>query len=297
MRDKYVVIVAAGRGSRMGLDIPKQFLKINGKAILQLTIERFLKACPDIKVVLALAKEYIPYWKNYCYENKFDCPQILSPGGITRFHSVRNALDRIPNGAKVAIHDGVRPFASVELIRKMFKSNDYCKASVPVLPSVDTLIPLQKVDICSIEERNEELQKLAQYSDEKLIHDNLKKIEFSGECLEKETIASLPDLEKVEQKKNNFEGLRKLSKDNLLQIIPGEEIDRSIVYAVQTPQVFHTEVIKDAYATAYDTSFTDDASVARSVGVRVEYLEGERYNIKITTQDDLKLANLLINLL
>ncbi len=85
-RKKYVIIMAAGSGTRMGLQMPKQFLKIDGKAILQITIEVFLEACPGISVITVLPENFIDYWKGYCLENNFICPQILVPGGISRFH-------------------------------------------------------------------------------------------------------------------------------------------------------------------------------------------------------------------
>ena len=91
-RKKYVVMMAAGSGTRMGAQLPKQFMEIGGKAILRRTMEVFMEACPDISVITVLPKQYIDYWKDYCYKNNFICPQILVAGGITRFHSVRNAL-------------------------------------------------------------------------------------------------------------------------------------------------------------------------------------------------------------
>ncbi len=89
--------MAAGHGSRMRSALPKQFIALGGKPILQRTIERFIQACPDIKVVTVLPKEYIPMWKNLCQQNNFYYPQVLVEGGITRFHSVRNALSKVPD--------------------------------------------------------------------------------------------------------------------------------------------------------------------------------------------------------
>ena len=104
-RRRYVIIMAAGSGTRMGADRPKQFLEIGGKAILQKTMEVFLQASPGISVVTVLPEAFIDYWKDCCYRRNFTCPQILVKGGITRFHSVRNALERIPEGALVPVHD------------------------------------------------------------------------------------------------------------------------------------------------------------------------------------------------
>ena len=104
--------MAAGSGSRMGAELPKQFLEIDGKAILQKTIEVFRDALPGIKVITVLPEAYIDYWKDYCLKRNFICPQVLVKGGITRFHSVKNALERVPEGALVAVHDGVRPLVT-----------------------------------------------------------------------------------------------------------------------------------------------------------------------------------------
>ena len=83
--------MAAGSGTRMGADMPKQFIELCGKAVLQRTIEVFREACPDIKVVTVLPEAHMDYWKSYCLKHSFTCPQILVKGGITRFHSGKSA--------------------------------------------------------------------------------------------------------------------------------------------------------------------------------------------------------------
>ena len=85
-------------------------------------------------------------------------------------------------------------------------------------------------------------------------------------------------------------------KDGELVTIPGAVADRSVLFGAQTPQIFHSEVLKDAYSMAYDTSFTDDASVLEKYGKSLSYHIGERLNIKITTQDDLLLARAVLSL-
>ena len=219
--------MAAGSGTRMGTDMPKQFIELCGKAVLQRTIEVFREACPDIKVVTVLPEAHMDYWKSYCLKHSFTCPQILVKGGITRFHSVRNALERVPDGVLVAVHDGVRPLISQSLVRKMFEMAENVNGLIPVVPCVDTMRVL----------RND------------------------GEVLEP---------------------------------VPGAVADRSVLYGVQTPQVFKSEILKAAYAQAYDTSFTDDASVVEKYGKNLSFVIGERFNIKLTTQDDLKIARALI---
>lgn len=228
-RKKFVIIMAAGSGTRMGARMPKQFIELDGKAILQKTIEVFLEACPGISVITVLPQDHMSYWRQYCLDRNFICPQILVSGGITRFHSVRNALGRVPDGAVVAVHDGVRPLLSPELVRDMFKAAETEQAVIPVTPCVDTIKVLEL-------------------------------------------------------------------KDGRLEAVPGAKADRSVLYGAQTPQVFHSEIIKEAYSMAYDTSFTDDASVLEKYGKSLSFVIGERLNIKITTQDDLMLARAVLSL-
>ena len=142
-RKRYVIIMAAGSGTRMGAGRPKQFLELDGKAILQKTIEVFLEACPGISVITVLPKDFIEYWRTYCLEHNFVCPQILVAGGITRFHSVRNALDRVPEGALVGVHDGVRPLVSPKFVRQMYERAEDVHALSPVTPCVETIKVLE----------------------------------------------------------------------------------------------------------------------------------------------------------
>ena len=145
----YVIIMAAGHVTRMGSKLPKQFMSLGGKAILQRTIMKFADACPGIKIITVLPPdgEYEKWWKDYCIRVNFSCSQIIVRGGITRFHSVKAALAKVPDGAIVAIHDGVRPMLTREMIRTMFGSIDTdpdCHALIPVLPSIDTLKKLTR---------------------------------------------------------------------------------------------------------------------------------------------------------
>ena len=227
--------MAAGSGVRMGASVPKQFLDLGGVPILRRTIEKFVEAVPDIKVVTVLPKDYIPFWKEYCVSSDFTCPQTLVMGGFTRFHSVRNALERVPEGAIVAIHDGVRPLLSTGLIRNMFgrMESEEIRSLIPVVPSVDTLKVLDRV---------------------------------KGE-------------------------------DGTVSLVPaeGESVDRSRIFGAQTPQLFLSEDIKAAYSQPFDTAFTDDASVAMKKRIPLSFCEGERYNFKLTSPEDLDLARLIIS--
>ena len=149
--------MAAGSGTRMGADMPKQFLDMDGKAVLQRTIEIFLEACPGISVVTVLPEDFIDYWKEYCLKHNFICPQILVKGGITRFHSVRNALAKVPDGAIAAVHDGVRPLITPGKVRELFDLAEDKSGVIPVIPCVDTIKVLKPSELKDIwEEAGEE---------------------------------------------------------------------------------------------------------------------------------------------
>lgn len=234
-RKRILIVMAAGSGVRMGASVPKQFLDLGGVPVLRRTIEAFVSAVPDIKVFTVLPEDHIPFWKEYCLSSGFNCPQSLVSGGFTRFHSVRNALKKVPDGAIVAIHDGVRPLLSVALIKNMFARMDAgnVRALVPVIPSVDTLKVIDRV--------------------------------------------------------------KDQAGDEVMVSPEREEVDRSRIFGAQTPQMFLSEDIKAAYSQAFDTTFTDDASVARKKGIPLSFCDGERLNFKLTSPEDLSLARLIIS--
>ena len=207
-RKIYAVVVAGGSGTRMGSDTPKQFLRLAGLPILRRTIENLVEAEPAARVVTVLPRDCVKVWKEMCIAESFDCPQLLVAGGLTRFLSVRNALERIPDGAI--------------LIRRMLAMmSETTRALIPVVPVVDTL---------------------------------------------RSSDPALPDP------------------------------DRARTVAVQTPQIFLSEDIREAYRQPYDVSFTDDASVAARMGIPVTMTEGERFNIKITTPEDLVFGEAILSL-
>jgi len=111
----YIIIVAGGKGLRMGSDIPKQFLPIGGKPVLLRTLERFREYSKDIQIILVLPEAQQAYWHQLCQEYHFDVEYTLANGGQTRFHSVQNGLAKVPDDAigVVGVHDGVRPFPSI----------------------------------------------------------------------------------------------------------------------------------------------------------------------------------------
>ena len=137
----YVIIVAGGKGLRMGSDIPKQFLPIGGKPVLMRTLERFREYSKDLQIILVLPKAQQAYWQELCREYNFKVEYLLADGGETRFHSVQHGLALIPDDAEgvVGVHDGVRPFPSIEVIRCCYETAHTAKAVIPVIPIVETV--------------------------------------------------------------------------------------------------------------------------------------------------------------
>ncbi len=137
----YVIIVAGGKGLRMGSDIPKQFLPIGGKPVLMRTLERFRTYSDDLQIILVLPEAQQDYWKELCRRYDFSVRYQLANGGPTRFHSVQNGLALVPDEAEgvVGVHDGVRPFPSIEVIRNCYETARTAKAVIPVIPVVETV--------------------------------------------------------------------------------------------------------------------------------------------------------------
>lgn len=220
--NRYAVVLAAGEGRRMHSALPKQFMELDGKPILRCTIERFLDFDPQIHLVVVLPADRMDYWKEYCHHTGFRPAMRLVTGGLTRFHSVQNALEYVPEDALVAIHDGVRPLIAADFLTELFDAAVRHKAVIPVLPLVESIRELQGA------------------------------------------------------------GLSRAA-------------DRSRFVSVQTPQVFHAELIKRAYAQPYSPAFTDDATVAESQGIKITLCDGRGENLKITAPEDLVLARAIIS--
>jgi len=138
-RKIFGIFMAAGQGTRMGGDVPKQFIDLDGVPVLQRTIEKFIEVCPELEVITVLPGNHMGTWRELCHRNHLNCKQLLVEGGITRFHSVKNALEKVPDGATVFIHDGVRPLVSSSLIRRMIEQSATCRSLIPVLAVTDTL--------------------------------------------------------------------------------------------------------------------------------------------------------------
>ena len=137
----YIIIVAGGKGLRMGSDIPKQFLPIGGKPVLMRTLERFRAYSSALHIILVLPEAQQDYWRQLCEEYHFDVEHQIANGGQTRFHSVQNGLALVPDDAEgvVGVHDGVRPFPSIEVICNCYETARTAKAVIPVIPVVETV--------------------------------------------------------------------------------------------------------------------------------------------------------------
>ena len=143
----YAIIVAGGKGLRMGGEIPKQFIPVAGKPILMHTLEKFqrfgenLADTEGLEIILVLPKEQQEYWAELCEKYSFKVSHTVVNGGETRFHSVQNGLKAIPDDVDgvVGIHDGVRPFVSLDVIKRCYEEARMKKAVIPVMPVTETL--------------------------------------------------------------------------------------------------------------------------------------------------------------
>lgn len=218
---EYALIVAGGKGTRIKSALPKQFLELNGKPILIHTLEAFYRYSEKIIIVLVLPEDDFPIWNELVKKHSFNRSIILQKGGETRFQSVKNGLDKIEAPGLVAIHDGVRPLVSEDIIGASFRLAAVHQSAVAAV--------------------------------------RLK------------------------------ESLRMTDQDNT------KAVDRSRFRLIQTPQTFDIDLIKQAYQLKEDASMTDDASVAEKSGHVISLFEGSYENIKITTQEDLIVAEALLN--
>jgi 2-C-methyl-D-erythritol 4-phosphate cytidylyltransferase len=212
-----VIIVAGGIGLRMGSAVPKQFLLIAGKPVLMHTIEKFIAFDNSLEIIVTLPEKQKENWKKLCIEHNFNFNHKVVSGGITRFHSVRNALAEISNSSKlIAVHDGVRPLIDLKTIQNCFELAEQKGCAIPFIPI--------------------------------------------------------------------SESIRRISENS------SEIVDRSGICAIQTPQVFSNEILKQSYLQTYNANFTDDASVVEKAGFQLSFTEGNRENIKITFPQDVAFA-------
>ncbi len=157
--DKYVIIVAGGKGLRMGHSLPKQFIPFGDKPLLMHTVQCFYDWDPDIFLILVLPSGQRSYWEMLCRETGFSVPHQIVPGGNTRFESVQNGLAVTGNDGWVAVHDGVRPFVSPEVITACFEEAAVHRAVIPVIPLVDSIrqwvdngsVPVDRAAFCAVQ--------------------------------------------------------------------------------------------------------------------------------------------------
>ena len=121
MPKEYALVVAGGKGTRIKSKVPKQFLELNGKPVLLHTLEAFYRYSEKINVILVLPEDDFQTWKSICEKHKFTKNIILQKGGESRFQSVKNGLAKIDGEGLVAIHDGVRPLVSEDIIGASFR--------------------------------------------------------------------------------------------------------------------------------------------------------------------------------
>jgi 2-C-methyl-D-erythritol 4-phosphate cytidylyltransferase len=137
--NKYAVIVAGGNGSRMNSTVPKQFLLLNDKPVLYYTLDTFLKAYHDLKVILVLPEEYVATGQEII-DAWFDYKRIrITVGGRTRFHSVQNGLQLIEDESIVFVHDAVRCLLTTALIHRCYEAALEFGATVPVVDCKDSV--------------------------------------------------------------------------------------------------------------------------------------------------------------
>ena len=138
---KYMIVVAGGKGLRMGGDVPKQFQIIGNKPILMVTLERLHAIDPTMQIILVLPADQIEMWKEMCREYEFAVPLLLTQGGATRFHSVQNGLAQVDDmeEALVGVHDGVRPCVSQRVVDDCFREAWIHGAAIPMIDLQDSL--------------------------------------------------------------------------------------------------------------------------------------------------------------
>lgn len=138
--NKYAIIVAGGKGLRMGGELPKQFIPVEGRPVLMRTLDAFHACDASIQLILVLPHDHQAYWHELCAQYQFAVPHRIADGGATRFHSVQSGLSLVDAPeALVAVHDGVRPFVSREVISRCYAEAEAHGAVVPVIPVVETV--------------------------------------------------------------------------------------------------------------------------------------------------------------
>jgi 2-C-methyl-D-erythritol 4-phosphate cytidylyltransferase len=230
---KFAVVVAGGTGMRMGTTTPKQFLLLREHPVLWYTLETFLEAFEDLRIVLVVPAGHRDTAKDVVMTLEGGGRIELAIGGDTRFHSVRNGLEWIRRElggdaageagreAIIWVHDGVRCLVSGDLIRRCYDQAVELGSAVPVVD-------------CG---------------------DSVRLVEEEGRS---------------------------------------KPIDRTRIKLVQTPQTFRADILLQAYMMDHQEAFTDEATVVEVAGHEVHLIEGELMNIKITTPEDMVIAEQLL---
>ena len=137
---RYAIIVAGGSGSRFGSNTPKQFLPLSGKPVLMHTIDKFA-ALAGVEIIVVLPAAFVGWWHDLCAEYGFATEHRVVVGGANRFDSVKNAIVTISvqPGDTIAVHDGVRPLASTELIASAFACAEEKGSAIPVVAVTDSI--------------------------------------------------------------------------------------------------------------------------------------------------------------
>ena len=167
---KYIIIVAGGKGLRMGGDIPKQFLPVCGKPVLMRTLEAFHAYDASMRLILVLPVSQQAYWKQLCEEYQFELVHEIANGGDTRFHSVKNGLALVEEDGLVGVHDGVRPFVSQEVITRCYEEAASLKAVIPVIGVVETVRHLTEEGSETVPRDQYKLVQTPQVFDMTLLH-------------------------------------------------------------------------------------------------------------------------------
>ena len=167
---KYIIIVAGGKGLRMGGDIPKQFLPVCGKPVLMRTLEAFHAYDASMRLILVLPVSQQAYWKQLCEEYQFELVHEIANGGETRFHSVKNGLALVEEDGLVGVHDGVRPFVSQEVITRCYEEAVSLKAVIPVIGVVETVRHLTEEGSETVPRDQYKLVQTPQVFDVTLLH-------------------------------------------------------------------------------------------------------------------------------
>ncbi len=153
---RYAIIVAGGKGLRMGGKVPKQFLPIDGKPVLMRTLETFRRYDAEMQLVVVLPQDQIAFWQELCRQQGCNIRHQVVAGGETRFHSVKNGLAIIPaeSDAVVGVHDGVRPFVSQEVLQRCYELAEEKKAVIPVIPVIETIRKINDAEVSETVPRN-----------------------------------------------------------------------------------------------------------------------------------------------